>query len=62
MKKIFLVAIAIVSINGAFAQNTFKAQIKDAITLEPLIGSTALLKELMTFAFSIKRCIEFFIL
>ncbi len=44
MKKVILPLLAIVYISLAFAQNTFKAILKDSLTNEALIGATAVLK------------------
>lgn len=44
MQKIILLFITAFGINTAFSQNAFKAAIKDSLTNEPLIGSTAVLK------------------
>jgi outer membrane receptor for ferrienterochelin and colicins len=43
-KKIILLLFAAFSITSVFAQNTFKAIIKDSETKEPLIGATAILE------------------
>lgn len=44
MKKIIFLLFLVFSLSKVYSQNVFKAQIKDAQTNEPLIGSTALLK------------------
>lgn len=44
MQKTILLLLVVFSISNANSQNTFKTQIRDAETNEPLIGSTALLK------------------
>jgi outer membrane receptor for ferrienterochelin and colicins len=44
MRRNFLLLMAAFGIAPAFSQNIFKAQIKDATTNEPLIGSTAIVK------------------
>src|SRR5436190_167178 len=44
MKIKLLLLIATFSVTGAFAQNIFRAQIKDATTNEPLVGSTAFIE------------------
>lgn len=44
MKKFILPLLAIIYTSLAFGQNTFKAVMKDSLTKEPLIGSTAVLK------------------
>ena len=44
MKKIILPLLAIIYTSLACGQNTFKAIVKDSLTKEYLIGSTAVLK------------------
>lgn len=44
MQKIFSLLFLAFSISNAYSQNIYKAQIKDATTGEPLVGSTAILQ------------------
>jgi iron complex outermembrane receptor protein len=44
MKSYIILFVALISCNTLFAQNTFRATIKDADTKEALIGATAVLK------------------